>query len=325
MSDFPLRIQINEEGPREGFQIESGPISTPDKVRFIEALAETGLNTIQCVSFVNDRKVPGWADADAVARLIQKRSNVRYTCLWLNEKGLNRAVASELDLIPRLSVSASESFSRMNVNMDLKGQLNEQKKWIFRFQEMGVSVDALGVSTAFGCNFDGDISVHHLIEVIRMSIDQAKEQGVYIKEIGLADTAGWATPVTIERCVGAVREKWPEKDIRLHIHDTRGTGIANFFAGLRLGVTIFDGSCGGLGGCPFAGHLSAAGNICTAEMVFLCDEIGIQTGVNLEKLIECAQMAEEIVGHSLPGKLNRSSSLRKLRNGIISGMPLSTI
>ncbi|MBM3491175.1 MAG: hydroxymethylglutaryl-CoA lyase [Alphaproteobacteria bacterium] len=313
MSDLPARVHIHEEGPREGFQIEPGPISTEDKVRFIEALAGTGLREIECVSFVNPRRVPGQADAEDVARWLKRRPGVRYTCLWLNLKGLERAVASGLDLAGRLLVGASEPFTIRNAGMDLKAELGEQKRWLAKYRELGLAVEQVALFTAFGCNFAGDVTPERVVEVTRLSLENAAEAGFQVGKISLADTVGWATPRAVERVVGAVRQRWPDKAIALHLHDTRGVGLANAYAGLKLGVAHFDSSCGGLGGCPFAGHKGAAGNICTEDLVFMCEEMGIDTGVDLDRLIACAQLAEKIVGHPLPGKVMRGGGLGALR------------
>jgi hydroxymethylglutaryl-CoA lyase len=138
-------------------------------------------------------------------------------------------------------------------------------------------------------------------------------EGARITRVSLADTVGWATPLAIERGIGAVREAWPDIEVKLHLHDTRGTGIANAYAGLRMGVARFDSSCGGLGGCPFAGHKGASGNVSTEDLVFMCHEMGIETGIDLEALIECARLAEEVVGHPVPGKVMRGGTLNKVR------------
>jgi len=313
MSDLPKRVHIHEEGPREGFQIEPGPIATRDKARFIEALAETGLKETECCSFVNPKKVPGQADAAELAALINRRPGVRYTCLWLNLKGLDRAIEAGLDLEGRVLASASETFSRRNSGMDFARELAEQRDWLLRYRQVGVRPEWLSVMTAFGCNFAGEIPVARVIEVIRASLAQADEIGMPIEGISLADTVGWATPLSIERVVGAVRERWPHMPMALHLHDTRGAGIANAWAGLRLGVAHFDTSCGGLGGCPFAGHKGAAGNISTEDLAHLCAEMGIETGLDVEKLIECARLAEEIVGHPLPGKVMRGGTIASVR------------
>ncbi|MGE0724375.1 MAG: hydroxymethylglutaryl-CoA lyase [Alphaproteobacteria bacterium] len=313
MSDLPSVVRIHEEGPREGFQIEPRAIPAAEKVRFIEALAETGVSQIDCVSFVDPRRVPGMADAEAVAAAIRKKPGVRYTGLWLNARGLERALRTPLDIVGAIRVTASEVFSIKNTGMDTAATIEEQRRWLATYREKGIPVEWGYVMTAFGCNYQGDVPVARVIEMVGHLLALAAEADVTLEGIYLADTVGWATPLSIERRIGAVRERWPALKIALHLHDTRGTGLANAFAALRLGVAQFDTTCAGLGGCPFAGHKGAAGNICTEDLVYMCEEMGIRTGVDLERMIACADMAERIVGHPLPGKVMKGGSLARFR------------
>ena len=177
----------------------------------------------------------------------------------------------------------------------------------------GVEVERIGVMAAFGCNYQGDITPAQVISTLEDGFAIAKEYGAKITRISLADTMGWAAPQRIERVVGEVRSRWPEQKIGLHLHDTRGLAVANAHAGLKMGVAQFDSTVGGLGGCPFAGQKGAAGNICTEELVLLCEEMGIHTGVDLDQLIEVGRMAEEIVGHVLPSELIHAGSLDAFR------------
>lgn len=309
MSNLPKFVTIQEEGPREGFQIEKGPIATADKVRLIEALAETGLQKIDCVSYVNPARVPGMADADAVARTIRKRPGVAYTGLWLNKAGFERALNLPLEMIGSLMVSASETFSRKNTGKTIEETYIEQAATLELYVKHNIEIGWGVVFTAFGCNYEGEVAQSTVIERCTRLIELAQEQGVRLRGIYLADTVGWANPVAVQRLIGTVREAWPEMSIGLHLHDTRGTGMANAFAALQLGVSQFDSSCAGLGGCPFAAHKGAAGNICTEDLVFMCHEMGVETGVDLDRLIECGLLAEQIVGHSLPGKVMKGGSL----------------
>ncbi len=313
MSDLPSSALIQEEGPREGFQIEPRQIPTADKIRFIESLAQTGLTKIDCVSFVSPTRVPGMADAFDVATGIAKRPGVTYTGLWLNTKGLERALQTPLDIVGAIRVTASEQFAVANTGMDLERTHVEQRAWLTRYREAGVVTKWGYVMTAFGCNYQGVVPVSDVLARVAEILDLAAEFEVDLDSVFLADTVGFADPSSIERVVGAVRERWPDLELGLHLHDTRGLAIANAYAALRLGVRRFDSTCAGLGGCPFAGHAGAAGNVCTEELVFLCEQLGIETGVDLEAVIECARMAESIVGHPLPGKLTRGGSLRQVR------------
>ncbi|MCZ6644651.1 MAG: hydroxymethylglutaryl-CoA lyase [SAR324 cluster bacterium] len=314
MSDMPSRVTIQEEGPREGFQIEPGPIPTERKIELIDALSETGLEKIQVASFVNPRRVPGWADAEAVVAGIKKKPGVRYHALWLNEQGLLRTLAAEgLEMKGSISTTTSEKFMRNNTNRGFEENDQVQRNQIAICKENGVPVERLGVMTAFGCNFEGEISSGKVLIAVERMLAIAGEAGESIKVISLADTMGWATPLSIKRIVGAVRERWPEHRIGLHLHDTRGQGIVNAYAGMEVGVDLFDASVAGLGGCPFAKLKGAAGNVCTEDLVFMCEEMGIATGVDLDRLIDAALLAEDIVGHPLPGAVMRGGSLGALR------------
>jgi isopropylmalate/homocitrate/citramalate synthase len=179
--------------------------------------------------------------------------------------------------------------------------------------EKKVPVDRIGVMAAFGCNFQGDITPSQVVSTLEDGFAVARECGASITNISLADTMGWATPQRIARVIGEVRSRWPDQRIGLHLHDTRGLAVANAYEGLKMGVTRFDSTVGGLGGCPFAAHKGAAGNICTEELVLLCEEMGIHTGVDLDALIEVGRMAEKIVGHVLPSELLHAGSLAAFR------------
>jgi isopropylmalate/homocitrate/citramalate synthase len=315
MSDLPKRVEIHEEGPREGFQIEPGPIGTADKIRLIEALAETGLHHIQACSFVSPRIVPGWADAEAVIGGFRPRPGVHYTALWFNETGLKRALAfrDKLALYGSISLTASELFTQKNLHRSHGENLEAMRKQTRVHLENGIKVTRLGVMAAFGCNYQGDITPAQVMSAVREGMAIAAEAEANIEVISLADTMGWATPQRIERVVGEVRSRWPEPAIALHLHDTRGLAVANAYTGLRMGVTRYDSTVGGLGGCPFAGHKGAAGNICTEELVLLCEEMGIHTGIDLDALINAGRMAEHIVGHVLPSELVHAGSLDAFR------------
>jgi hydroxymethylglutaryl-CoA lyase len=315
MSDLPKSIEICEKGPREGLQIEPGPIPTEDKIALIDALSLTGLQQIQVASFIDARRVPGWADADAVVTGIRYRDGVRYSPLWLNEKGMERALAykDRLSFRDAILMSASEPFLLRNQNSDTAKNAQRQHNCVVLLKANGIDVESALIQAAFGCNFAGEIPVRQLLDTIQQGIDIAAEHGFALKRVSLNDTMAWATPETVKQAVGAIRDRWPGLRINLHFHNTRGLGIANAYAGLQMGVDSYDSSVAGLGGCPFAGHKGAAGNVCTEDLVFLCDEIGVSTGIDLERLIEAAQLAERIVGHALPGSIMRGGPLQRFR------------
>ena len=313
MSNFPKSVIIKEEGPREGFQIETAQIPTQDKIALINKLGETGLSHIQVVSFVHPKYVPGMADAEAVVAGMTKQENVKYTGLWLNQRGLHRALATQrLFMDGKLTLYASKAFLKHNQNRTENEHLAAQHDLIKLYQANNVPIHTGFVTAAFGCNFDGHVNPNHVVKLVDTMRKIADDHGEDLTVIGLADTMAWATPERIKKVVGAVQDANPAVEISLHLHNTRGLGLANAYAGLEMGVRRFDAAVGGLGGCPFAKNAGAAGNICTEDFVFMCHEMGIETGIDLEKLIECAQFAERIVGHPLPGAVKTSGSLEGL-------------
>ncbi len=318
MSDLPKHVEIHEEGPREGFQIEPGPIPTADKVKLIEALSETGLHHIQACSFVNPRLVPGWADAEAVVESFQAKDGVHYTGLYFNGNGLDRArkYQGKLTLSGSISLTASEGFTKKNLNRTHAENVEAMKRQAAAHLTNGIPVNRVGVMAAFGCNYQGDIAPAQVIKTLEDGMAIAQETGAQITLFSLADTMGWAAPHRIEKVIGEVRNRWPSMTISLHLHDTRGLAVANAHAALKMGVSQFDSTVGGLGGCPFAGQPKAAGNICTEELVLLCEEMGIETGVDLDNLIEVGRMAEDIVGHQLPSELIHAGSLQAFRRQV---------
>ena len=315
MSDMPTKVDIQEEGPREGFQIEPGPISTERKIELIDALSETGLHKIQVASFVNPKRVPGWADADDVIRGFKAKEGVVYHALWLNEKGIERAMqhSDRLTHMGSMSTTASETFMKHNTNRGFEINREVQRGQIKLYKKYGIPVRRASIMTAFGCNFEGEIAPQLVVDRLKEILNIADEEGTPIEILSIADTMGWAAPNGIKQVVGKVRETWPDKRICLHLHDTRGMGVANVYAGLEMGVDLFDSSVAGLGGCPFAALKGAAGNVCTEDIVFLCNEHGIETGIDLDALIEVARLAEDIVGHPLPGSIMHAGSLTQYK------------
>ena len=314
MSDLPKRVQIREEGPREGFQIERVGIPTEDKVRLVDALSETGLDWIQVTSFVSPKWVPQMADAEEMSQLFKKKEGIEYTALYLNEAGARRAVQSgKYNVVGDLITTASNKFSLRNTNRDIEQTVAHLPRAIETYKELGLPINHGYVMAAFGCNFQGDVPLEQVMWLIDKQVELGQEYGFTLEEVTLADTMGWANPEQIKRMVGAVRNKYPDLEVSLHLHDTRGLAIANTYAALQMGITKHSTSIGGLGGCPFAGHAGAAGNMVTEDLVFMCHEMGIETGVDLDKVIEVGLLAEEIVGHPLPGKVMKGGNLNKFR------------
>ena len=314
MTNLPTSISIHEVGPREGFQFEKGPISTARKIELVDALSATGLRRIQVTSFVSPKWVPQMADAEEITARFQKVPGVEYDALFLNDRGLERAAASGVYVFEGyLGLVASDVFCQKNTNKTIEETIAALPSRIALYERFGIPTRGVSVMAAFGCNYQGDVELGEVLRLIQVGIDLAAEHGQGIESVRLSDTMGWANPLQMKRTLAAVQDRWPGLAISLHLHDTRATAMANAFAALELGVRDFDSSVGGLGGCPFAKHKGSAGNVVTEDLAFMCEEMGIETGLDLDRLIACAALAEEIVGHPLPSKLLRGGSLSALR------------
>lgn len=253
------------------------------------------------------------ADAEIVLAKIERVQGVAYRAAYLNLKGLERALANNVTLDGSLVLSASDAFSRRNLNKSTSEMLKALPEWIEAYQAAGIPVKQMGFMASFGCNFEGYIYLDHLLNIMGKVISLAESYGERIQKVKLADTMGWANPEQIKRTVRAIQDKWPEINIHLHLHDTRGQGLANVYAALQEGLWEFDTAVAGLGGCPFAAVKGAPGNISTEDVAFLCEEMGIDTGLNLEALVECSKMVEQIVGRELPGHLSKGGVLPGIR------------
>lgn len=316
MTSYPKSVEFHEEGPREGFQIESQSFPPAERAALIEALAGSGLKQVQVGSFVSPRAVPTMADTEEVFKLIKKKPGTRYTVLWLNRKGFERALrVPEADLYPALMSYTSDAFSKRNNNCTAVEMRDRNAEWLDLYLENNLMPESAYIMTAFGCNYQGEIPVSKVTDLVKWFKDLCADRNVPLPAICLADTVGWANPEEIRRRIDAVRAVVPDARMALHLHDTRGLGAANFYAALEMGVDLFDSSVAGLGGCPFAGHGDgkAAGNVCTEDMVFMCQELGIETGIDLDKLIDAARMAETIIGRPLAGRIMHSGGLDKYR------------
>lgn len=316
MSDFPKFVEFREEGPREGFQIEKKIYPIVERIKLIDMLSDTGLKRIQVGSFVNPQKVPQMADTAELFKRIKRVPGVRYTSLWLNDKGFRKALAAhQVDIDPRLLFYPSDTFSRKNNDASSLEMREKQREWVKLYMQEGYTVDTAYVMTAFGCNFEGPIPQERVLDDFRFILDLCTEENIPLPILVVADTMGWGNPEAIKRMIGALREMKPDARIGMHLHDTRGLGIANVHAALSMGVDMFESSIAGLGGCPFAGHghARAAGNVCTEDAVFLCHELGIRTGIDLDKLIAAAVCAEKIIGSPLMGRVMHSGGLDKYR------------
>jgi hydroxymethylglutaryl-CoA lyase len=314
MSDIPDSVHIMEVGPRDGLQIEPTIVSTEEKIKLIDAIVAAGVTEIEAGSFVNPKAVPQMADSEAVFAALTPRPGVIYRALWLNRRGIARAAATNnVALEGRIHLTASETFVKRNTNRSIDDTFADIPAWIESYRRAGLKTDRASVMAAFGCNFEGSVPPQKVVGLIARLDAMLAEHGSRLRYVSLADTMGWANPGHIKGLVGAMRDRWPHIAIKLHLHDTRGLAMANALAGLEMGVREFDGSIAGLGGCPFAGHKGAAGNICTEDFAFMCEEMGIDTGIDLDALVEAARLAERLIGHPVPGKLVKGGTLAGLR------------
>lgn len=292
----PTKVLVGEVGPRDGLQIEADFVPTTTKIDLIDQLIDAGLKEIEYSSFVSPRAVPQLADAAYVLAGLKRRAGVRLVALVPNAKGAERAIDAGVDEI-RVFVSASESHNQKNVNRPVEDSLEgfEEVMRIANAADMPVSG---AIATSFGCPFEGDVSV----EQVGMIAKRFFKLGMV--GVGLGDTTGMATPPLVaERC-RYLQDHVPELPITLHFHNTRGIGLANVMAGLDEGIDRYESSFAGLGGCPFAP--GATGNICTEDLVFLLHEMGIETGIDLNKLCGIAKRVEEVVGRTLPGQVMKA-------------------
>jgi hydroxymethylglutaryl-CoA lyase len=304
MSNRPTHVTVVEVGPRDGLQNEPAPVSTAAKIALVDGLAAAGLPVIEVTAFVNPALVPRMADASDVLRGITRKPGTRYTALVPNEKGLARAIDADLTEVA-VFAAASETFSRRNVNAGIEQTLE-------RYAALGGTARAAGVrvrgylSTCFGCPFEGDVPADR---VAALSARLIEECGAF--EVAVSDTIGVAHPGSISRVLDAVLARVPADRVALHLHDTRGTALANVLAALPYGIATFDTSAGGLGGCPFAP--GARGNLATEDLIYMLDGMGITTGVSIDAVTAASIALEPAVGHPAPSRY-----VQAVRGGIES-------
>ena len=291
---LPERVELCEVGPRDGFQLEDRFIPTRRKIEVIEALAEAGLRRIQVTSFVHPEWVPQMRDAEAVVAGLTERDDVAYTGLVLNEKGLERAHAAGLRHVD-ISLATSQQHSQDNVNMSLEEGLQQAEHMIEQARQEDLAVQ-LGFQTVFGYAEPGDIPLERVLGMIR------RMSGKGLSSISLADTTGLAHPVMIQERVPLLQEAAGNVPIVLHLHDTRGLGLANVLAALQCGVARFDTSMAGMGGCPFIP--GAAGNIATEDTAYMLEAMGIATGIAVPAVATLSRRMEAFLEKSFPGKMH---------------------
>ncbi len=299
---LPKKITIHEVVLRDGIQNEKKLVPTEEKLRLIRELVACGVRRIEVSSFVNPKLVPQMADAEVLWERIERKRSVLYSALILSEGGLERAIRCRVPHVG-IFVSASETHSRKNSNKSVSEALKEAVRLIGRAQDAGMKVRA-GVMNAFGCAYEGRVPVTRVLKIVRTYMKMGPD------EICLADSSGLANPVQMEEVLSRAREEAGEADLSLHLHNTRGLGLANVCAALAQGVTIFDTSMGGMGGCPFI--TGARGNIATEDTVGMLHEMGLKTGIDLDRLSRDEPSLREGHGTDIPRSTHPSQETRLL-------------
>lgn len=298
---LPNRVSVYEVSPRDGLQNEARPISLEGKLRLVRALIDSGLRRIELTSFVSPRWIPQLADAEDLVRQISAPESVSFSALCPNAKGLERARAAGLHEIA-VFLSASETHNRRNTNKSVAQSLAAFKEVVGPAIEAGMRVRGY-VSTVWGCPYEGEVDPERALSLTQ----QLLELGCY--QVSLGDTIGVGTPLQTRNILERFLPYVPPSKLALHLHDTRGTALANVLVGLEMGIRDFDASIGGLGGCPYAP--GAAGNLATEDLAYMLHGMGIQTGLNLDALVQAGRIAEEVVGRSLPGKVHQAGLNRR--------------
>lgn len=289
---WPVHVKVKEVGPRDGLQNEAEFIATADKIEWINQLSETGLSYIEVTSFVNPKWIPALADAFEVAKGIRRVPGVTYAALVPNRKGLERALEAEIDETA-VFMSASETHNRQNINKSIGDTFPVLREVVEDSLAAGKSVRGY-VSTVFGCPYEGPVAIDSVVRVAESLFEMG------ITELSLGDTIGVANPRQVQDVLDVLLKRFPADRLAMHFHDTRGTAMANVLAAMEMGITVFDGSLGGLGGCPYAP--GASGNLATDDLLYMLDGMGIQTDIDRDKLLAAARFIQTKIGRSLPSR-----------------------
>jgi len=287
---------MREVGTRDGIQSLGAFVPTEQKIEMANRLATTGLTRIEVTSFMSPKAVPQMADAEQVMAGLVRVPGVSWEPLVPNVRGTQRALATNPDKV-QVVLAASDTFNLKNIRMTIKDSLRSIGEIMPLAQAAGVPVIA-AIATSFGCPFEGEVPEDRLLGIIGRLLELGAQ------EVSIADTTGMANPLQVERIMTRLLDRWPGVPFGLHFHNTRGMGLANVLAGLHAGVTTYDGSVGGIGGCPFAPK--ATGNVSTEDVVHMLHEMGVQTGIDLDALIGCAVRMSEILGNELPGQVMKA-------------------
>jgi hydroxymethylglutaryl-CoA lyase len=297
MTPLPKSVRIVEVGPRDGLQNEAKIVSTSKKAEFISLLVAAGLQDVEVASFVHPKWVPQLADAQELIRQLETVPGVRFSALVPNMKGLERALQSGIRRIA-VFTAASETFNRKNINMSIQESIDTFRPVVSQALREGLSVRSY-VSTCFVCPYEGAIAKEKVSAVTQSLFELG------VDEVSIGDTIGAATPRDVEITTSTLLEHFPAGKLAMHFHDTYGMAVANVYQSLQMGITTFDSSAGGLGGCPYAP--GASGNVSTEDIVYLFDKLNIQTGVSLKLLRQASQMIARELGRELPSRVLKVS------------------
>ena len=314
MSLLPKSVIIKDDTMREGLQIESASIPVEAKLRLLDALGETGAKVISIGSFAHPKWTPQMACIDEIAARFVPKPGVTYTAAVFNKHGFDRADGYYPKIDVRRNrdqyathVELCDSFARRNYNRSQAQQIAAIDDTIAAARAAGAATASVSIGNPFGSNFEGPYTHQQRMSLLQLMIDKWHEAGIKVTRVALLEAMGWNLPHLVRETLLAIRERWPDvTDFHLHLHNQRGATIASYYEGLQLGVREFDTSLGGMGGCPYCGNGRAAGHVPTEDFVDLCHEMGIETGYNLDKLIEAVAIAEEVVGHPLWGHVSKS-------------------
>ncbi len=326
-SALPKVVTITDDTMREGLQIESPDIPVSEKLRLLDAIGEMGAKVISIGSFAHPKWTPSMACIDEIAEQFVPKPGIRYTAAVFNKRGFDRANA----YYPKIDVQRGgfgthvefcDSFARRNYNRTQAEQIAAMEVTIRAARDASAESGSVALGNPFGSNFEGPFSLEQRMELLDLMMGKWHSAGIEVKRLSFLDAMGWNMPHTVRETLMAIQEKYPEiTTFHMHLHNTRGVTMASFYEALMLGTTEFDTSLGGMGGCPYCGNGRAAGHVPTEDFVHLCHQMGIETGYNLDKVIEAACIAEEVMGHPLWGHVSKAGALPSVESVYPIDMP----
>lgn len=326
-SMVPKAVTITDDTMREGLQIESPDIPVDAKLLLLDALGDTGAKVISIGSFAHPKWTPAMACIEEIAERFVPKPGVTYTAAIFNQKGFERAdrFYPKIDVRTRrfgLHVELCDSFARRNYNRSQAQQIAGMDGIVQAAAEAGVTSGSVTLGNPFGSNFEGSFTLEQRLDMVGLMVDKWHARGIDVGTLAISDAMGWNAPHTTRETITAIKDRFPEiTKFHMHLHNTRGATIASYYEALQLGVDSFDTSIGGMGGCPYCGNGRAAGHVPTEDFVDLCHEMGIETGYDLDKLIQAAWIAEDVVGHPLWGHVSKGGPRPRGQNVYPVDMP----